>query len=109
MDMPISLDSPPAIMSSRMVVMMSPDDKRVIEQRARAQGLTPSELIRRAARDYTPLDPAEASALDLLADEVERTVAAMRADLARIDADMAFHRAEMARLRAEAEQSNTAA
>ncbi len=98
MDM-VMFDSPPAIMSSRMVVMMSPDDKQLIEQRARAQGLTPSELIRRAAREYAPLDPAEAGALDVLADEVERTVAAMRADLARIDADMAFHRAEMARIR----------
>lgn len=101
MDMVIPHD-PPAIMSSRMVVMMSAEDKRAIETRARAQGLTPSELIRRAARDYVPLDPAEAGALDVLAGEVERTVVAMRADLARIDADLAFHRAEMARLRAEA-------
>jgi hypothetical protein len=104
MDMPIVLDSPPAIMSSRMVVMMTPDDKRVIEDRARAQGLTPSELIRRAARDYAPPGPAEAAALDLLAAEVERTVAAMRADLTRVDAEMAFHRAEMARLRGAAHE-----
>ncbi len=87
-----------------MVVMMTPDDKRVIEDRARAQGLTPSELIRRAARDYAPPGPAEAAALDLLAAEVERTVVAMRADLARIDAEMAFHRAEMARLRGAAQE-----
>ena len=102
MDMAIDLTPPPAVMSSRLVVMMSPEDKRAIETRARALGMSPSELVRRAARDYDPVDPAEARALDLLASEVERTVAAMRQDLARIDEDMAFHRAEMARLRGSA-------
>jgi len=100
MDMPPPVESPPAIMSSRLVVMMTPEDKRAIEARARAQGVTPSELVRRATRDFRPPDPALATALDALAAEVERTVAAMRTDIARIDGDLAFHRAEMARLKA---------
>lgn len=89
-------------MSSRLVVMMTAADKRAIEGRARAAGLTPSEFVRRAARDYAPVDPAEARALAQLADEVEATVVAMRGDLARLDADLAVHRAEMARLKAGA-------
>lgn len=106
MDMTID---PPAIMSSRMVVMMTAEEKRAVEGRARARGLTPSEFIRRAARGYEALDPADAGALDLLAEEIERTVAAMRVDLARIDADLAFHRAEMARLRGAARPGIAAA
>ncbi len=102
MDMPITLDSPPAIMSSRMVVMMSPDDKRAIEGRARAQGLTPSELVRRAARDYDPADGEQEAALALLAGELETVVADMRAQLTSTLDDLAQHRAEMARIKAGA-------
>ncbi len=92
----------PAGMTSRMVVMMTPDDKRAIEARARTQGMTPSELIRRAARDYTPLDPAQESALAVLADELERVVAGIRHDLGSALDDLAAHRAEMAMLKASA-------
>ena len=100
MDMPITLESPPAIMSSRMVVMMTPEDKRAIEQRARVEGVTPSELIRRAARDYDPGDPQQEAALALLAGELESAVAGMRHDLGAALDELATHRAEMVRLKA---------
>lgn len=41
-------------MTARMVVMMTPVDKRAVEDRARALDLTPSELIRRASQAYDP-------------------------------------------------------
>lgn len=45
---------PPATMTARMVVMMTPGDKRAVEDRARALDMTPSELIRRASQAYEP-------------------------------------------------------
>ena len=104
-DMDMTIDTiPPAIMSSRMVVMMSADEKRAIEGRARSQGLTPSELIRRAAREYEPADPAQEAALAVLATELEAVVADMRRDLGGALGDLAVHRAEMARLKSDAER-----
>ena len=100
--MPAIASPAPEAMASRLVVMMTPADKRAVEARARGAGLSPSEFVRRAARDYVPTDPAEASALDLLADEIEATVTAMRSEMACLDAEMTAHRAEMARLRARA-------
>jgi hypothetical protein len=101
MDMPITLESPPAVMSSRMVVMMTPEDKRAIERRARSQGVTPSELVRRAARDYDPADPQQEAALALLAMELEFAVAGMRHDLGAALDDLLAHRAQMLRIKAE--------
>lgn len=105
MDMPIILEraiaeTPPAIMSSRLVVMMSADDKRAIETRARAHGVTPSELVRRAAREYVPNDPEQEAALAVLAGELEAVVAGMRRDLGAALDDLDAHRAEMARIKA---------
>lgn len=100
MDMPIILENPPAIMSSRMVVMMTPEDKRAIEQRAHSEGVTPSELIRRAARDYDPADPQQEAALAVLAGELELAVAGMRRDLGSALDELAAHRAEMTRIKA---------
>jgi hypothetical protein len=103
MDMPPSLVMSSGVMSSRMVVMMSADDKHAIAVRARAQGLTPSELVRRAAREYAPADPAQEAALGVLADELETVVAGMRHDLGAALGDLDAHRAEMARIKAGAE------
>lgn len=108
MDM-VTLADPPAIMSSRMVVMMSADEKRAIEGRARAQGLTPSELIRRAAREYEPGDPAQEAALDILAGELETVVASIREDLGAALDDLAEHRAEMARIKGAGARGQVAA
>lgn len=108
--MDMTIDTiPPAIMSSRMVVMMSADEKRAIEGRARAQGLTPSELIRRAAREYEPTDPAQEAALGVLAGELETVVAAIRQDLGGALGDLAAHRIEMARLKSDAEMAQVKA
>ena len=97
-------------MTARMVVMMTPQDKRAIEQRARTQKLTPSELMRRAAHDYDPVPDEEA--LTLIAETVEQAAANMarnldeaitysRQRMAEIDAIRAEHEANMARLRHE--------
>ena len=87
---------------SRLVVMMTPTEKRAIEARARTMSLTTSEFIRRAAHDYDEVDPTERVALELLADELEKTVVSMRNSFQRAREDFEFHQAEMARIKASA-------
>lgn len=41
-------------MTARLVVMMTPTDKRALETRARAAGINPSEFVRRASDAYDP-------------------------------------------------------
>ena len=41
-------------MTARLVVMMTPADKRALEARARAADLTPSEFVRRASESFDP-------------------------------------------------------
>ncbi len=86
----------PAPMTSRMVVMMSPDDKRAIETRARALDITPSELVRRAAAGYEP----GALEIEAMAAELEAHAQAMRAALGDAVAHAEGRLAEIAALRA---------
>ena len=89
-------------MNSRLVVMMTPTEKRAIEARARRLSLTTSEFVRRAAHGYEEADPSEQAALELLADELEKTVESMRASFERTRRDFEFHQAEMARIKTAA-------
>ena len=57
---------------------------------------------KREAHAYEEVNPAEQEALELLADELEKTVASMRASFQRTRQDFEFHQAEMARIRASA-------
>ncbi len=93
MDMTITLPRP---MTSRMVVMISPDDKRAIEDRARRLDITPSELIRRAAAGYDP----EAASLETLAAELEDHARAMRDTLQAAVSHAEGRMAEIAALKA---------
>lgn len=43
-----------AAASERVVVLMTPDDKRHIEEKARAAGISVGELMRRASEAYDP-------------------------------------------------------
>ena len=91
----------PATMTARQVVMMTPADKRAIIKRARDHGQTPSEWIRRAAREYEPGDAVDEALLELLLAEIEKTTEAVRRNAAEMKADAKFHRSEMTRIRAE--------
>lgn len=46
-------------MTARMVVMMTPDDKRALEERARRFDMSPSELMRRASQNFDPATESE--------------------------------------------------
>ena len=97
-------------MTARVVVMMTPADKRSLEERARAAGLTPSEFCRRAVANYDPrIDEA---VLDAVLAEFEANNRAMSASLreandrldatlAAIDARRTAQAAELVALRAE--------
>lgn len=87
-----------ATMSSRLVVMMTPDDKKQLEARAQALAISPSELVRRAAQDYHPTD--HEAALELLTEELAAAVSAIQQDLKNALVDLDQHRAAMARMKA---------
>lgn len=86
-------------MTARVVVMMTPDEKRALEDRADVFALTPSELIRRAAATYQP-DIDEEAALEYLANEIEKNTAEMTAILSKLNDDVDATIAEMRALRA---------
>ena len=93
--------APPApAMTSRLVVMMTPADKRAIEARARALDLTTSELVRRAAASYDArVTPEEERMLEALADEFEAAVADIRTTLKATNERLDAHFAEMEAIR----------
>ncbi len=97
-------------MTARVVVMMTPSEKRGLEERARAAGFTPSEFSRRALDQYDP--EIDEPMLDAFLTEFEANNRAMAAKLraandrldamlAAIDARRAARDAELQALRAE--------
>jgi hypothetical protein len=70
-----------ATASERVVVLMPPDDKASLEQKARRAGVSIGELVRRSVAAYEPdLEEAELEALlRLLRDSQERALAALDA------------------------------
>lgn len=78
-------------MTARVVVMMTPTEKRRFEERARAAGFTPSEFCRRALDQYDP--EVDAGMLDAFLTEFEANNRAMaeklRATNDRLDATLA--------------------
>lgn len=93
---------PPApTMNARLVVMMTADDKKAIEARARSLDLSTSELVRRAAQSYDEkFTPDQEAMLELLADELDAAVVSIRTDLRAANERLEAHFAEMDRLKA---------
>ena len=87
-------------MNARLVVMMTPAEKRAIESRARTLDLSTSELVRRAAQSYEEVSPEQEKMLEALAGELEEAVVSMRHDLKQASDAMDQYRIEMARLKA---------
>lgn len=80
-----------AMKTSRLTVLMDPDDKRRIEDAARRHGLSTGELVRRASRAYDPDSDDEAlgAAIDEWRREVEAMAAHLRDGLAHVRARLA--------------------
>ena len=89
--------------------MMTPDDKRLLEERARLLGMTPSEFVRRVSRGVEP--EVDEELLDAIVTQMEANTAAMRkaindtcdridATFDEIDARRAAHAVEMQAMRA---------
>lgn len=94
----------------RINVLLSPDEKASIDERAKRANVTTSELVRRAVDVYDPdvnLDEIRGLAEEL-ADVVERTESRLDANLAEIAAlrkELANEGALKAKVRAELEAS----
>lgn len=65
--------------TERLTVLLAPEDKRRIEQRARSLQLSVGEYVRRASQSYEP--ELDAAMLDALVEEWRGNVAAMRETL----------------------------
>ncbi len=66
--------------TERLTVLLAPDDKRRIEQRARSLQLSVGEYVRRASQSYEP--EVDAATLDALVEEWRSNVVHMRTVLA---------------------------
>ena len=66
---------PPATMTARVVVMMTPDEKRALEERAREFDVSPSEFVRQASQKFDPTF--DDSFFESLALEIEASNAAV--------------------------------
>ena len=92
-----------AARTERVNLMITPEEKRVIEVKAEAAGLTLSELFRRGAKAYEPdLEPGEARMiLRSIGEMADRLIPEIDANLARMsEQDRAFEGAEALRERA---------
>jgi hypothetical protein len=69
--------------SERMTILVTPDEKAKIYQRAKALDIPAGELLRRAVADYDPQTDDDSAELTALADELERVVATTEAKLDR--------------------------
>jgi hypothetical protein len=66
--------------TARLTVLLAPEDKQRIEQRARKLDLSVGEYVRRASQSYEP--ELDSATLDALVEEWRSNVAEMRAKLA---------------------------
>ena len=97
----------PQTMTARVVVMMTPQEKRALEDRSRLLGMTPSEFVRRVSRSGDA--EIDEGLLDAIVSQMEANTAAMRraindtcdrvdATFAAMDAKKAARDAELAGL-----------
>ena len=84
-----------AIASARIPVLVTPREKAVIEQKARAAGLSVGEYLRRAAQSFTPSEDERALA-GMIDQMLKATAQANKA----IDAALAFVEASNRRIAA---------
>ncbi len=86
-------------MTARVVVMMTPGEKKALVSRAKEFELTPSELVRRASQTYGA--HVDEAALEMLAEQLERSTAELKVQMTDVLGRVDARRAELIRLRAE--------
>ena len=97
-------------MTARVVMMMTPDEKRGLEERARLLAMTPSEFVRRVSRSGEPQVDEKLLETFLtefaannrsMAEKLRAANDRLDATLAKIDARRATREAELQALRTE--------
>ena len=97
---PMDMQTTAPAMTSRLVVMMTPDDKKAIEAKARARDLSTSEFVRQATAHDERESPEDEKLLEALADEFVAVVADIRMILRQTNDQLDAHFAEMEAIRA---------
>ena len=72
--------------SERLVILLTPEQKQVIMNRAKSLNMSAGEVIRRSVEDYRP--NAEEAVLSALADELERSARDARSALQQAHAEV---------------------
>lgn len=84
---------PASAATERVVVLMTPEDKRALEERAKAAGISVGELVRRAVEAYDPAGE-EAEQVDAMLRHIkqmgEEILAGLDAATAQVRATRAY-------------------
>ena len=70
--------------TARLTVLLPPDRKVEIEQKAATMGISTGELVRRAVDDYNQLTPEQEAELAMLVEQANSAIPAMAASLDRM-------------------------
>lgn len=70
--------------TARLTVLLPPDRKTEIEQKAATMGISTGELVRRAVDDYDQLTPEQEAELEMLVAQANEAIPAMAASLDRM-------------------------
>jgi pyrimidine operon attenuation protein/uracil phosphoribosyltransferase len=70
--------------TARLTVLLPPDRKMEIEQKAATMGISTGELVRRAVDDYNQLTPEQEAELAMLVEQANSAIPAMAASLDRM-------------------------
>ena len=70
--------------TARLTVLLPPDRKVEIEQKAATMGISTGELVRRAVDDYNQLTPEQEAELAMLVEQANSAIPAMAVSLDRM-------------------------
>ncbi len=74
--------------TARLTVLLPPDRKAEIEQKAAIMGISTGELVRRAVDEFEQMTPEQEAELAMLVEEANRAIPAMAASIDRMIATM---------------------
>jgi Arc/MetJ-type ribon-helix-helix transcriptional regulator len=67
--------------TARLTVLLPPERKAQIEQKAATMGISTGELVRRAVDDYEQMTPEQEAELAVLVEEANRAIPAIASSL----------------------------
>ncbi|HEX5238254.1 MAG TPA: hypothetical protein VFW39_07320 [Sphingomicrobium sp.] len=88
--------------TARATVLMTPDEKATIEERAASMGVSSGEYIRLAVDNFEKISPQQEAELAALVEEANKAIPEMAAMLDKMSADLRETHEEVDRMLREA-------